>query len=237
MKKLNKIKASLNLLANTEVDWQTDENNDIWVLQTLKQKCNGVFIEAGTAGRSNCVALENHFGWTGVCLEPHSLSFEILLHQKRQNPIKKCLHSYNGETDFYECRTGGLEGKPLHYEQLSGIPNYIEPWWIDIVKEHGTVVKKECITLEQVIIDYNLPTTIDFLQMDIEGAEIEVLKSFPFDKYTFLTMAIESGFRYKELLNKNNYTMVENPFRGNSNLDQCFVHNSILKDYPYRILH
>lgn len=234
-KKISRIKASLNSLANVNIEWNTDENNDIWVLQVLKQKCNGVFIEAGTAGKSNCVTLEKHFGWTGVCLEPHSQSFNNLLKEKRQTPINKCLYSYNGETDFYECRSA-WEGKRLAYEQLSGIPDYIEPRWIDIVKEYGTMVKKECITLEQVIIDHNLPTTIDFLQMDIEGAELEVLKSFPFDQYTFLTMAIENGYRYKELLNKNNYTMVENPFRGNSNLDHCFVHNSILKDYPYGIL-
>jgi FkbM family methyltransferase len=232
-KQISRIKASLNSLANANIEWNTDENNDIWVLQVLKQKFSGVFIEAGPAGKSNCVTLEKYFSWSGVCIEPHTRSFNILLKEKRQTPINKCLHYYNGQTDFYECYD---KEKRLAYEQLSGIPDYIEPRWIDIVKEYGTVVKKECITLEQVIIDHNLPTTIDFLQMDIEGAELEVLKSFPFNKYTFLTMAIENGYRYKELLNKNNYTMVENPFRGDTNLDHYFVHNSILKDYPYGIL-
>jgi FkbM family methyltransferase len=232
MKKLKKIKASLSLLANADINWNTDENNDIWVLQVLKQKFNGVFIEAGTAGKSNCLTLEKHFNWSGVCLEPHSQSFEELLEAKRQTPINKCLYSYNGIVDFYECHD---KQERLCYEQLSGIPDCIEPWWIDIVKEYGTLVKKECITLEQVIIDHNLPTTIDFLQMDIEGAELDVLTSFPFDKYTFLTMAIEKGDDYKDILNQHGYTMVQNPFRGDTNLDHYFVHNSILKDYPYKI--
>jgi|TARA_B110000503_G_scaffold90945_1_gene137426 FkbM family methyltransferase len=232
-KELNKIKSSLNQLAKTNVIWKTVENNDIWALQVLKQKYNGVFIEAGAAGISNCLTLEKHFGWTGICLEPHSESFNELLTAKRQLPVNKCLYSYNGEVDFYECHD---KQERLYYEQLSGIPDCIEPWWIDTVKDHGTLVKKECITLEQIIIDYNLPTTIDFLQMDIEGSELEVLTSFPFNKYTFLAMAIESGDRYKELLNKNNYTMVQNPFRGKSNLDHYFIHNSILKDYPYGVL-
>jgi FkbM family methyltransferase len=233
MKKLNRIKSVLNRLAKTKIIWETVENNDIWVLQVLKQKCNGVFIEAGAAGISNCITLEKYFGWTGVCLEPHSESFKELQAAKRQTLVNKCLYSHNGEVDFYECHD---KQQRLYYEQLSGIPDCIEPWWIDTVKNHGTLVKKECITLEQVIIDHNLPTIIDFLQMDIEGSELEVLKNFPFDKYIFLTMAIESGDRYKELLNKNSYTMVQNPFRGNSNLDHYFVHNSILKDYPYGIL-
>jgi FkbM family methyltransferase len=232
-KELNKIKSSLNQLAKTNVIWKTVENNDIWALQVLKQKYNGVFIEAGAAGISNCLTLEKHFGWTGICLKPHSESFNELLTAKRQLPVNKCLYSYNGEVDFYECHD---KQERLYYEQLSGIPDCIEPWWIDTVKDHGTLVKKECITLEQIIIDYNLPTTIDFLQMDIEGLELEVLTSFPFNKYTFLAMAIESGDRYKELLNKNNYTMVQNPFRGKSNLDHYFIHNSILKDYPYGVL-
>jgi FkbM family methyltransferase len=232
-KELNKIKSSLNQLAKTNVIWKTVENNDIWALQVLKQKYNGVFIEAGAAGISNCLTLEKHFGWTGICLKPHSESFNELLTAKRQLPVNKCLYSYNGEVDFYECHD---KQERLYYEQLSGIPDCIEPWWIDTVKDHGTLVKKECITLEQIIIDYNLPTTIDFLQMDIEGSELEVLTSFPFNKYTFLAMAIESGDRYKELLNKNNYTMVQNPFRGKSNLDHYFIHNSILKDYPYGVL-
>jgi FkbM family methyltransferase len=232
-KELNKIKSSLNQLAKTNVIWKTVENNDIWALQVLKQKYNGVFIEAGAAGISNCLTLEKHFGWTGICLKPHSESFNELLTAKRQLPVNKCLYSYNGEVDFYECHD---KQERLYYEQLSGIPDCIEPWWIDTVKDHGTLVKKECITLEQIIIDYNLPTTIDFLQMDIKGSELEVLTSFPFNKYTFLAMAIESGDRYKELLNKNNYTMVQNPFRGKSNLDHYFIHNSILKDYPYGVL-
>lgn len=233
MKKLNKTKASLNLLAKAKVNWKTVENNDIWVLQILQKKINGVFVEAGAGGISNCLTLEKHFGWTGVCIEPHSQSFNELLTTKRQTPVNKCLYSYNGEINFYECYD---KQERLYYEQLSGVPNSIEPWWIDTVKEYGTLVKKECITLEQIIIDYNLPDTIDFLQMDIEGSELEVLTSFPFDNYKFLAMAIESGDRYKELLNKNNYSMVQNPFRGSTNLDHYFVHNSILKDYPYRVL-
>jgi hypothetical protein len=71
--------------------------------------------------------------------------------------------------------------------------------------------------------------------MDIEGAELDVLTSFPFDKYTFLTMAIEKGDDYKDILNQHGYTMVQNPFRGDTNLDHYFVHNSILKNYPYKI--
>lgn len=54
-KELNKIKSSLNQLAKTNVIWKTVENNDIWALQVLKQKYNGVFIEAGAAGISNCL--------------------------------------------------------------------------------------------------------------------------------------------------------------------------------------
>jgi FkbM family methyltransferase len=230
---LSKIKASLNYLANTAVNWKTLENNDIWVLQVLKHKLNGVFVEAGAAGISNCVTLEKHFGWTGVCIEPHSESFNELLLEERQNLVNKCLYSYNGIVDFYECHD---KQEKLYYEQLSGIPSCIEPWWIDTVKEHGTLVKKECTTLEQIIIDYKLPNTIDFLQMDIEGAELEVLKDFAFDKYKFLTMAIEKGIAYKDILNNHDYTMVQNPFNGDRNLDHYFIHNSIIKSYPYGIL-
>ena len=37
----------------------------------------------------------------------------------------------------------------------------------------------------------NAPKVIDYLSLDVEGAELEVLKNFPFKKYKFLSMKIE----------------------------------------------
>ena len=46
-------------------------------------------------------------------------------------------------------------------------------------------------TLEQILDQINAPDVIDYLSIDVEGAEERILGRFPFDRYTFTTITIE----------------------------------------------
>ena len=70
---------------------------------------------------------------------------------------------------------------------------------------------------------HNAPKTIEYLSLDVEGAETAVLKYFPFNKYKFLAMTIERPT--KELnatLFKNDYTFVKN-----YKVDTFYIHKSL----------
>jgi len=44
---------------------------------------------------------------------------------------------------------------------------------------------------------HNSPKVIDYISIDTEGSEWEIIKNFDFDKYTFLTITIEHNYYRK----------------------------------------
>jgi len=55
------------------------------------------------------------------------------------------------------------------------------------------------------------PKVIDFLSIDVEGAEIEVLKGIDYKKYQFKYILIESRFEEKieNFMSEKNYELIE----------------------------
>lgn len=251
--KAERIAAMKSKIPYADVPWRSEENADLWILDIFNQKRGGTFIEAGAAGRSNCRNLELYYDWRGVCIEPCAESairlrnqdpYDQLFENRRKNVIEKCLYSYNGVVDFYECcgkiyEETGISNSldPWDAAHLSSVLGKTRPFHLKYVEKYGTVVKKECLTLEQVILDNGLPDTIDYLSIDIENSEEEVFRVFPFDKYRFLTIQIEEGDKHAKFLFKNGYLLVNNPYyRYEPWVDYFFIHRSIADSYPHDIL-
>ena len=60
---------------------------------------------------------------------------------------------------------------------------------------------------------YNAPTDIDYISLDTEGSEYDILKTFNFEKYNVKCFTVEHAFTENrqsiyDLLIKNNYTRV-----------------------------
>jgi FkbM family methyltransferase len=66
-------------------------------------------------------------------------------------------------------------------------------------------------TLNKILIEANVKDEIDFLSLDVEGVEIEVLKGIDFKKYSFKYMLIESRDieKLNLFLSQKNYKLVE----------------------------
>lgn len=227
--------------------WGSEENTDAWVMSVFKFKRNGTFIEGGSSGRSNTWNLENALNWRGVCIEPNTASYKHLLEKSkfqgvRKNALNKCLYSHCGTVDFWELREESVVEEisilnpDNHWNaaELSCVVGKARGNHNNYLEKYGQIVKKECITLEQVIVDYQLPNTIDFLHLDIENCEKDVFSVFPFDKYRFSVMCIEDGIAHYDLLVENNYVMVENtfyPYR--PYIDYYYAHKSAFDFYPF----
>ena len=72
-----------------------------------------------------------------------------------------------------------------------------------------------CMRFDTMLNKYNVPNTIDYMSIDIEGHEFIALKDFPFDNYIVRAMTIEhnlyaNGSELKDsiyyLLSNNGYT-------------------------------
>lgn len=162
----------------------------------------------------------------------------------RKNVINKCLYSHNEIVDFYECTGEILEkhsitsiNDPWNSAQLSTVVGHQRSHDDEYIKKHGKIVKKQCITLENIIIENNLPNTIDYLSIDIENCEEEVFRVFPWDKYIFKTISLEEGHKHAAFLKSKGYQMVDNPYQVYKPwIDYFFVHESMIESYPYKIL-
>ena len=68
----------------------------------------------------------------------------------------------------------------------SGITNYVNNYKKDEIIEKANVIKVKTITLKKLLRHYKAPKRIDYLSLDTEGTELEILKSADFVRNIFL---------------------------------------------------
>jgi hypothetical protein len=55
----------------------------------------------------------------------------------------------------------------------------------------------------------NAPSTIDYLSLDVEGAEFYIMQHFPFSQYRFNVLTVERpGYQLSALLESQNYVKI-----------------------------
>ncbi|KAL3920168.1 MAG: hypothetical protein SGARI_007015, partial [Bacillariaceae sp.] len=60
--------------------------------------------------------------------------------------------------------------------------------------------------IKEVLEIYGSPKTIDYLSLDVEGSEYEIMKDFPFEEYTIKILTVERPNKeLKELLEAKGY--------------------------------
>jgi hypothetical protein len=83
-------------------------------------------------------------------------------------------------------------------------------------------------TLTKLLDSVNAPTFIEYMSLDTEGTELEILKGIDFSKYTFGFMNIEHNFmeprrtEIREFLKTKGYSLYSSNF-----VDDNFILNSI----------
>ena len=188
---------------------------DIFVLYTLNWKRNGFFVEFGSTNGfdlSNSYLLEKDFGWKGILCEPASVWKDDL--KKNRNSILdfRCVWKTSGKTlDLI-------------------VPNKAEFSKISILKNQKSLnvdqsEKVETVSLIDLLNTYNAPKNIDYLSIDTEGSEYEILEAFDFSKYRISIITCEHNFskereKILKLLNKNGYQRV---FQGLSRWDDWYI--------------
>ena len=167
----------------------------------------GFFVEFGAAdgiALSNIHILEKHFGWTWVLCEPSTARHEALKQNRSCTIDTRCVYSVSGEKiSFSENYLG----------ELSAITAYAEPNASGILKRTTSSYEVETISLLDLLKEHNVPKFVDFLSIDTEGSEFEILKNFDFQSYRFGAICVEHNFadtreKINKLLLANGYVQV-----------------------------
>lgn len=160
---------------------------DIWALQKAGYKWQGYFVEFGAADGillSNTFLLEKEFGWNGICAEPNP-SFNRELKRNRNCIVSDaCIADKTGKTVSFVLANeyGGIEeyaNNDMHSDKRG---EYMIA---------GKTVKLETISLNDFPVRHNAPRHIDYMSIDTEGNEWDILKDFPLDEWDIRCLTIE----------------------------------------------
>jgi len=185
-------------------------------------KFDGFFVDLACADGvtiNNTYFLEKHLQWAGILFEPNPY-FSDSIHENRTAPlVAKCVSDTEGQTIRFRIDNGMLGGIVSDELDNSEAVRGEELRAAEIVDIKTT-------TLEIELDKANAPALIDFLSLDVEGAEWLVLKNFDFSKYKFRFAAIERPTPELDLLlHHNGYRQVKH-----SQYDVFYVHADFLAD-------
>lgn len=162
----------------------------------FKNKENGFFIELGAYDgilQSNTAFFEKYKNWKGILIEPSRDRYIECVNNRKNS---KCFN--------YAC-SSSIKDKLLIDEE-NGLMS-------KVVKNDGSYTPY-VTTLEIILNSCNVTCNIDFLSLDVEGYEYEVLLGLNLNKYRPNYILVELWTNNeditKKFLTKNNYICLEN---------------------------
>jgi len=144
---------------------------------TSKER-NGIFLEAGGLNGvtfSNTLLFEQCFDWEGMLIEGSSDNFRQLV---KNRPCTKNVHSAICDAEKSEIPFSKAEGVSQDLSAVNGNLSQVD---------HEMV---PCRRLKAILQDNEI-SHIDFLSLDVEGAEEIVLKTVDFKKVSISVLMLE----------------------------------------------
>jgi len=169
----------------------SQSNEEQFILEHFAGK-QGRFIDVGAYdGKtfSNTFAL-SELGWEGICIEPSPQSFVDLMRNYKGNPNVRLVNaamSYR-ETGLIEFADSG--GDAVSTTNV----NHEKKWSSQVAFQHiyvNTVTIREIMRL--------FGEHFDFISLDVEGTNIDILKTLPLDLIQPSLICIEHELRFAEI--------------------------------------
>lgn len=169
---------------------------------------NNFFVDVGASNGlngSNSSLFEFYLNWNGICIEPNKVQYEQLIKNRKCKTYNCCIGNTNSIKEFWEIQgdVSALSGlkETYDYRHIQRVENEVSNFNDKIVKK-----QVEVKTLDSIISENNIDT-IDYLSIDVEGAELQVLEGINFNKCNIKVISVEDNGYTDEpknyLLNKN----------------------------------
>jgi FkbM family methyltransferase len=197
------------------------------------EKSSGFFVEFGATNGldlSNTFLLESDFGWSGILAEPALLWHKQLFENRRCRIDLRCVYSESGKH---------LEFQESKLPELSTLSKFSSK---DVHKKNRVTAKMydvETVTLRDLLTQNQAPYRIDYLSIDTEGSEIDVIRDFDFGEWDIRLISVEitSDLKRKQvidILNHYGYRQILSEF---SEWEAWFLKNQYLvEEFPNKTL-
>ena len=181
------------------LSFHSDACQDRWiVLEVYPGVRKGFFVDLGSGdgeANSNTKLLED-LGWNGVCIDP----FPTNMSGRRCTLFTVPVDSVSGKRVRF--RKAGVTG---------GIEDLLGRWKSST--RGARVVELETRTLTELLAQAKAPPFINYMSIDIEGAELEALKGMDFSRYRIGALTVEHNLEepkrseIRRLLERNGYRL------------------------------
>lgn len=165
----------------------------VYVDTILNERRNGFFIECGAkrgVSISNTLYLELTRDWTGLLIEADKVEFSKLLSAKRKAyAINACLSATN-QSGLYE------------WSRVRRITALRQTHIFSDARVEEATMMMQCFTFTSLMAALDV-THVDYFSLDVEGGEIPILKTIPWQHVRIDVIGVE----YRLL--KNNIRLVD----------------------------
>lgn len=155
---------------------------DILLWRALKQVEGGFYLDVGANDPIEHSVTKGFYdkGWTGINVEPGASHFRQLKEQRERDiNLQVTVGSVEGSDNFFEFAGTGLSTTD---QTLAAV--HREKGWSDT----STQISRR--TLESICAEFQ-PQEIHFLKIDVEGAELEVLRGADFTRFRPWIIVVE----------------------------------------------
>lgn len=182
-----------------------------WVYENLTRgKRKGIFVDIGAYDGitlSNTYFMEQ-IEWSGLAIEPNPTAYQQLVINRSCRAINGCIAAQSGKQVFRQI-TGAAA-------MLSGLVEDYDARHLYRIEsetnESGgayTEIEVDCYTLNELLRAHAI-TKVDYLTIDVEGAELKILESIDFNEVEISIIGVENNYgdeRIKQLLSKKGFDL------------------------------
>jgi FkbM family methyltransferase len=166
----------------------SQKGQDRWLVRhVFAGRRGGYFVDVGAGNgvsHSNTYVLERDFGWTGILVEANPQYANAIRNMRTAICVNACVDSTPREIDF------------LCYGYLGGIicndtDNTILRRRAILQQNAGNIMRLPTMRLDDILHASGAPSEIDYLSIDVEGAEDRVLCGLSFSDFKIKAITIE----------------------------------------------
>lgn len=194
---------------------------DLLVCYLTEEKENGYFVEFGATDGlelNNTYMLEKEYNWTGILCEPNPTYHDALRKNRNCNIDTRCVHINSGsKISFLCCADHPMASTIDIYRNNDEHANI----------RYGSNISVETVSLNDLLDFHSAPDIIDYMSIDTEGSELDILLNFKFSRQINIMTIEHNNISNRELIYElmkdNGFTRI---FTKLSRWDDWYINNN-----------
>jgi hypothetical protein len=166
--------------------WHSQAHQDEIIAGLFRNRTSGYYIDLAANDAielSNTYALERYYHWTGLCIEPNPIYWYNLSYYRRRSHIVAAVvgNASHAHEEIYFRFPAGDHG---------GIAN---DGFNNGKRWQSESQKKFTVPLVDILQRFRAPPVIEYLSLDVEGAETYILQNFPWINRSRTDIGTDTG--------------------------------------------